>query len=725
MSEPNPSINRAVNSLRAAGESWQSEAYEELQQAAATGWGQKMFRNDPEFNRIQEMLSGDEITAEERVLAVNDVEQMHTFSTIINRTRRRDIDEFTVRKPHTVSVEFTDAQQSLHDKILEVQATILDRLHADVNIKFLMTTIRRQAASCLFGLRPLLNDILTRRLDELAMIEVDDLSGMPDLEIVDRIEDQVLEVLNEAEKLDPEDPKLDALSDIVNSKQLQENNRVMVFSSFRHTLAYLYEKLIGLGVRVGVVHGGTPDEERVQLRHRFQLEKEHGDSVDVLLFSEIGCEGLDYQFCDCLVNYDLPWNPMKVEQRIGRIDRNGQKSESILIYNFITPGTVDADIYERCLLRIGIFNSAIGAGEEILGEIARGINDVATDGQLSSDERAAKLQQLADNEIRLIEEQSLLEDKQAELFGIKLPFNQSQKEIDSASSYWLSPQALENLIERYLEFIGGGEHEYLLGEKPLRTIRVNQEMRKQLLADYKKLKLPQSKTNKQWRDWLKGSNPHLSVTFDSSCAIENQEAVLLTPLHPLIKQGAKAFEPTEKIATAIEVWTDEVPEGMYPFALYRWQLYGIRNDLLMYPVCELEQLRSKLPEFLEHGRTLKIAAGDFPAKEVFEKLDARHYQLWTKKQLEHKEQSIRTAEFKKESLTTSYEAQLTVLNEQLAQANNEKIQRMRQSQLDSAKLEYAGHMADLDAAINQVDITAMVVAWGVVKINAELQGNTE
>ena len=64
-----------------------------------------------------------------------------------------------------------------------------------------------------------------------------------------------------------------------------------------------------------------------------------------------------YQFCDCIVNYDLPWNPMRVEQRIGRIDRNGQKSESVAIVNLITPGTVDADIYERCLLSPALGNA--------------------------------------------------------------------------------------------------------------------------------------------------------------------------------------------------------------------------------------------------------------------------------------------------------------------------------------------------------------------------------
>ena len=58
----------------------------------------------------------------------------------------------------------------------------------------------------------------------------------------------------------------------------------------------------------------------------------------------MGCEGLDYQFCDTMINYDLPWNPMRIEQRIGRIDRRGQKSESVRIYNMITESAFNDDI---------------------------------------------------------------------------------------------------------------------------------------------------------------------------------------------------------------------------------------------------------------------------------------------------------------------------------------------------------------------------------------------
>src|SRR4029077_10635517 len=121
---------------------------------------------------------------------------------------------------------------------------------------------------------------------------------------------------------------------------------------------------------------------------------------------------------DAIVNYDIPWNPMRIEQRIGRIDRYGQKSDTVLIYNFVTHGTVEFEIYDRCLLRIGIFERTIGGSEAVLGEIAEGIRRVVEDLSLSEADRRQRLQQIADNEIRHIAESEGLEERQAELFGI-------------------------------------------------------------------------------------------------------------------------------------------------------------------------------------------------------------------------------------------------------------------------------------------------------------------
>ena len=221
------------------------------------------------------------------------------------------------------------------------------------------------------------------------------------------------------------------------------------------------------------------------------MPKDDPEALDILLSSEVGCEGLDFQFCDFLVNYDLPWNPMRIEQRIGRIDRYGQMSPTVVIVNLITSGTVDAEIYERCLTRIGVFQHAIGGCEEILGEITKELNKIEESFELTVEERASRLKQLADNGIRRMNEEAELETKQAELLGLNIPNQKWQKEIESAENYWLAPSALQRCVILYLASRLGKEHDHLLGDKPLKTLRLSQEARTKLLDDFKQL--PRSK----------------------------------------------------------------------------------------------------------------------------------------------------------------------------------------------------------------------------------------
>lgn len=156
----------------------------------------------------------------------------------------------------------------------------------------------------------------------------------------------------------------------------RNKNRIILFSSFRHTLSYLETKLRSRNYRVAQINGSIKDDDRGALRERFELDRNDPDALDILLFTEVGSEGLDYQFCDTMINYDLSWNPMRIEQRIGRIDRRGQKSEAVNIYNIITADTVDADIYSRCLMRIGVFERSIGECEEVLGAIGAQIEQI-------------------------------------------------------------------------------------------------------------------------------------------------------------------------------------------------------------------------------------------------------------------------------------------------------------------------------------------------------------
>ena len=301
-----------------------------------------------------------------------------------------------------------------------------------------------------FGLAPFLEEILNRHLDELSWEEADD-TGVPDDEAVASIQSQIQDLLKVARTLEASDPKLESFTQHHPRQAKPPEQQGHAFQqlpaypelSLRSSQQGRFSSWVG--------PWRDTDEDRVSLRVRFEKPKEDEDCLDLLLFSEIGCEGLDYQFCDCIVNYDLPWNPMRVEQRIGRIDRNGQKSESVAIVNLITPGTVDADIYERCLVRIGVFNDALGGSEEILGEITREIKNIAENYELSEEERKRKFQQLSDNKIRLIQEQEELEKKQAELFGIRLPQEHMNREIADAASFWLSQASLRRVVTLYLQ----------------------------------------------------------------------------------------------------------------------------------------------------------------------------------------------------------------------------------------------------------------------------------
>jgi superfamily II DNA or RNA helicase len=716
ISEPNPYINQAISLARTQESGWQTRTCEALDQAAATAWGQAILRHNPDFIRIRSRLSEGMVASEERVQIITDMEAMHTFAGIINRTRRRDIGNFTIRRPETVAVSFTPAQQRLHDELLEVQAEIFDRLHGDVNIKFMMTMIKRQAASCLFGLVPFLEDILKRHLDELAWEEADNTASFPLTETSEAIRSQIESILQRARLLDPSDPKLEALRLTLHGKQKLPNNKVMVFSSFRHTLHYLYRHLRKDGFRVGMIHGGTPDEERIHLRALFEKHRGDSDSLDVLLFSEIGCEGLDYQFCDCIVNYDLPWNPMRVEQRIGRIDRKGQKSESVAIINLITPGTIDADIYERCLLRIGVFNNALGGSEEILGEITKEIRDIAENYTLNEEQRRAKLQQLSDNKIRLIREQEELEQRQMELFGILLPEDRMRKEIEDASSFWLSSVSIRRIITLYLQNVCEKEQEFILGEKALKTLRLSQEARSILLRDYLQLPKQSATSYREWENWLKGGNPHLLVTFESDCAIENPEAAFIMPLHPLARQAAVSFAMKRRVIVTLKARSSDVSPGRYAFAVYQWRFHGIKEDLVLRSVAANEAVTIHLNRLLEKATDLTVDNSIETSSAYWDALDGQHYKLWSDARVKHRQRTQELVEYRRESLTTSHRARIALLEEQLKQAGNEKIRKMRQSQISTAEADYTRHIQDLDIAMERAEITAEPVAYGIIEV---------
>lgn len=713
MTEPNPWINKAVMEMRRHEGDWQQVALESLENACATSWGQSLLRYDPRMLDIQKKLaSAETISREDRVKMISDTEELHTLSGIINRTRRRDIGAFTVRKPKTVPIAFTEEQQFIHDELLKIKANILSRLYRSVNIKFLMSTLQRQAASCIFGLADFIGHILNRGLDSV-VVEGADGSFEEDADI-SLIRQDIIALQAAARELADHDPKLEGLCQLVEEKQAETNNKIMIFSSFRHTLYYLERKLRDRGFRVGLIHGDVPDEERVALRDRFESARESETSLDIMLFSEVGCEGLDYQFCDYMVNYDLPWNPMRIEQRIGRIDRRGQKSESVTIVNMITPGTVDAEIYSRCFLRIGIFERELGCSEAILGEITQDITTIA-ESALTPEERVAKLEQLADNEIRLISEQNRLEQEQAEMFGICLPPEMLQKEIDDATSFWLSPASLIRLVLEYLKKFCG-EQEVLLGNGPLKTLRLSAEARGQLLEDFQKLPPQKTPIYRDWEMWLKGGEPHLAVTFEDECASQNPKVAFIMPIHPLVRQAAMAFSNEKKAVVRLEAVSADVPEGTYGFAIYQWRYRGIRDEQELKPIAEHPEVTERLAEMLKIASDCIDLDASALSNELTDRLERQHHALWLEAQQNHKRRNQELAEARRKNLMTSHKARLAILQEQIDNSSHEKIAKMRKAQIAKAEDEYARRLQSFDMAVERADIETQPVAYGFIRV---------
>ncbi len=716
MSRPNAYISKCISAMRRADENWQSDALDSLKRVLETQWGENVIASNPTYISMIQRLRQEKISREERVKLITDAESLHSFHSMLNRTRRKDIQDFCVRRPYTLAVEFTPEQKELHDELLRFEQNALIQLHGSArSIPFMMSTIKRQAASCIFGLAPHLRDMINRRFEQLE----DDLDGESISYSFGRKDQDTLislasRVLKMAEDLPENDPKIELMLQTIREKQKYENNKIIIFSTFRFTLGYLHEKLLKEGYRVAQVDGSVKDAQRQALREKFELPKEDPGAIDIMLFTEVGSEGLDYQFCDMMINYDLPWNPMRIEQRIGRIDRRGQKSEAVNIYNMITEGTVDADIYYRCLMRIGVFENSIGECEEILGDIATQIDQIVVDETLSEEERRRKLEQMADNEVLKLQELNRLEEEEKELFGFDLSEFTTAEEIHRAENPWLTQRSLKVMIERYLgERVGHGT--YFVGEGDVKQLRLSAAARGILRDDLKKLTGTRNALRQNWDNYLKGKVPMHAVTFDSETAEKNREAFFITAMHPLARQAAAFFASDELSYIRVQYATDELPDGKYYFSVYAWSYVGMNPHFKLMLVCDDDELAVQLPDILqEAGSSVSPVKAESSEWDYLEKKQIR---LWK----EAKEEALREARssmtYKLESLSNNFRNQKRSLEQRMMDIPSDSMRRMFNSELESAVENYEGKVALYRKRMEQTDIHATLIAKGILEVN--------
>ena len=719
MAEPNVFVNNLLRIVRKQEPGWQEAGKKEICNMLGTSWGGRVLPQNPNFTDVAAFLEKEQSSKAERVEAIAKIERFHSFDGMINRTRRKDIGDFCIRRTQVEEVAYSPAQKALYEALMTFEAAALAKRHESQTVRFMMCTLMRQAASCIYGLVPFLQEILSRRreqfMDDGEMYEEESsmlaLRG-DDKKTLARLEAEVVRL---AEKLPAEDPKFDRLLEILKKKQTMENNRVILFSSFRHTLSYLQERLKKAGIRAGKVDGSVSDRERYALRQKFLLDRSEDEALDILLFSEVGCEGLDYQFCDTMVNYDLPWNPMRIEQRIGRIDRHGQKSDAVNIYNMITSDTIDAIIYDRCLRKIGVFEASIGECSEILGDINASIRKIMLDEKLNDEERKMKLEQLSDNEVRKVQEMQHLEQAEKSLYGFDLS-EYIEEDVKAARNTWINPDSIQKLVGSFLE-ARWGEGEYLQGRGAGHKLHLGAEKRRWLLGKLRQMNVPlNTRAANLWQAYLESEQPRLSVTFDSDYAKENDEAAFLTQMHPFVQQAA-AHE-SENLPCRIEIClkSEEIPPGTYGFWLYSWKYVGLRPDIRLLVISQEPLVEQHLLSQMHQASDYDGAdAGAFQT-EVQEVLEELHYKRWQAEKEIYCKKVREECRYRQSHVEHVLQQQLGVLQNSLEGIADEKIRRMREAQIQNTRHKHESQIKQLKDREKKADIYTKLLVQGILHV---------
>ena len=291
----------------------------------------------------------------------------------------------------SVAVEMTEDEQGLYDDIRDLVRECYQG-HANVNrqaLGFVMTHFRLRLGSSRFAFRRSLEDLNERmqtghseefQWDELPVTGEDDYSdldpetGIPSPELTSKGQQILSDLLDRCRALAGPESKFTGLLDHLARLRADGYTKVMLFSQFRDTQVWLRDQLAkesGDHLLAGL--SGTedwiyrPEDQAFVAGSRETVVQQFRERAEgVLLCTETAAESLNFQFCSAIINYDIPWNPMRLEQRIGRIDRIGQEKPIIRIVHLFYRDTVEYDAYTAMEERIQDFRENVGTLQPIL-----------------------------------------------------------------------------------------------------------------------------------------------------------------------------------------------------------------------------------------------------------------------------------------------------------------------------------------------------------------------
>ncbi len=389
---------------------------------------------------------------------------------------------FPPRHIHTQTFCLHDDEKRLYNAVTAyVQKEYNRAFTADKrNVAFALLILQRRLASSVRAARRSLErrrarleelHRLGRWLAERDSLDEEALEDAPEAERL-RQEEELLERLTAAETREELEAEIRTLDDLIGlarraearevETKLNELRRVMederiretgekilIFTESRDTLEYLAERLRAWGYSVVTLHGAMGLDERIRAEHEFH------DHAQVMVSTEAGGEGINLQFCSLMVNYDIPWNPNRLEQRLGRIHRYGQQKE-VHIYNLVAIETLEGRVMDALFRKLERIRAALGSDRvfDVIGEVVvgRSLQELIVDAIA----RRKTLEQILDEIEAIPDIEAVRRVREAALEALATRHIDLQRvlgEDRKARENRLVPEYVERFFERAASFI--------------------------------------------------------------------------------------------------------------------------------------------------------------------------------------------------------------------------------------------------------------------------------
>jgi superfamily II DNA or RNA helicase len=562
-----------------------------------------LLRDNQQLRFLLASLPSDEALLHDKRVATrvaHRIEGLNLFAHVVSRTRKREVHEWRViREPHAWAVRMTAPERHFYQAVTEAVRDYCSKAAAYEG--FLLVMPQRQMSSSMpAALRtwqerlatPSHSNFLQEAYEDFGL---DGVAGKRHRPLVDALTARALSFGTYSE-LYVNDSKYLTLLDVLRLYfGTVPDVKIVLFSYFRPTLHYLDERLHSDGIATFLLLGGYPDKD-----HVLSTFRDHpGGSV--LLSSEVGSEGIDLQFSWIVINYDLPWNPMKVEQRIGRVDRLGQLSPKVEIHNLFYDDTIDARIYNRLYDRLRLFEHTLGSIEPVLGERIQSLSLDLLGNKLTPAQETERIDQAALAIENQRHEEEALEEQAAALvaFGdyIVNEVNAARELRRTITDEDIRAYTTDFLLTRY----PGCQCRPLDATRDGKTweLRLSPEMIADLETFAKQARLQLSPAIRR-----SNSTP-LRCRFANSALLSSDKgAERIGQFHPLVRfAGHRLKEEEDAFYRAVAVCIDRArlslscPVGYYAFSVQRWSVGGVQDrERLAFAVGSLSSPKTLLED---------------------------------------------------------------------------------------------------------------------------------